>query len=142
MLHARDLPPLNVSAITFALSFQEPRGFWSRSGSGAMASSLPVQPDLLQHDDQEGGEWPEDERQEAPDQPAPPLALGETRVDEGESSPAREEVGAFVHGFGSPWERAPLRSARTPSHGLPNPPEFGRGFGRETLSSPTIIKNN
>ncbi len=80
--------------------------------------------------------------QEAPDQPAPSLALGQPRVDEGERAPPDEEVGVVVHRLGFSWDLHSLRSARTPSHALPNPTEFGRPFGRETLSSPKITKNN
>jgi len=60
----------------------------------AARGPLPVGLYRVEDDDQEGGERPEEERQEAPEEPAAMLALGEPGVDQGEGAPAHEEIGS------------------------------------------------
>lgn len=100
---------------------------------------------LAENDDEEGRNRTKQEREQAPHQAAPPLALSQPRVDEGEGSPADEEVGAVVY-QAVVQGRLSLGSGsfqiQSRPHAIPNPPEFGFEFGVGTLSGFKIIKNN
>jgi hypothetical protein len=67
-------------------------GFQAKDGASWLAGR-----DSGKYNDEEGGDWTKQERGEPPQESAPSLALCQTSIDEGESSPADEVLRVFLH---------------------------------------------